>query len=290
MKSFWSGIRKSLMYFALFLAVQTLAAIPIILMNMESIAYDIGYQVGKTGEPMNPDMVIDNIIGALNNYTYWYLLISSILTLVILAVVFFARRKDLMKEIYMNTFQFKSIFPVLLIAISVQILSSTITSILPVPQALVDSFANNVRSVSDEISFLSLITIGLLVPITEEVVFRGLIFSRLRLGMPIYIAVIIQAALFGLVHTGIIWRVAAFVMGIVFALIALKLGSIIPSIVAHMVANILSVLSNVLMPDGLVVGLPLFVISTIIFGLSMFIMIKKATPNVIVEGAVIEEH
>ena len=59
---------------------------------------------------------------------------------------------------------------------------------------------------------------GLLTPLIEEAVYRGIVFYRLRRGFPPSAAAVISSALFGAAHGNVPQAVYAFVMGLVFAL------------------------------------------------------------------------
>ena len=55
--------------------------------------------------------------------------------------------------------------------------------------------------------------------------------------MPVWIAVVLQAALFGLIHGTPVQIGYAFVMGLLFGYIRHRTGSILPTIVAHAAFN-----------------------------------------------------
>jgi len=65
---------------------------------------------------------------------------------------------------------------------------------------------------------LQILAIGIVGPILEEVIFRGLIFNQLRKNIPLVYAVILQSALFGITHLNIIQGTYAFFIGILMAL------------------------------------------------------------------------
>ncbi len=79
---------------------------------------------------------------------------------------------------------------------------------------------------------------GFLVPMVEELFFRGYLLGRLDQGGPVWriIAIAVSSALFALLHGR--W-IAAGVAGVIFALLALRRGRLSDAIVAHMVANLL---------------------------------------------------
>lgn len=79
-------------------------------------------------------------------------------------------------------------------------------------------------------------------PLVEELLFRGIVYKRLRTIMNITPAMIISAALFGLVHGNMVQFVYAFLIGLIFAFVYEKFKTIWAPIILHASANMLSVI------------------------------------------------
>ncbi|MHB8127939.1 MAG: CPBP family intramembrane glutamic endopeptidase, partial [Mobilitalea sp.] len=79
----------------------------------------------------------------------------------------------------------------------------------------------------------------ILAPITEELIFRGVILKKARGIMPFFVANIVQAALFALVHMNLVQAVYTFGGGLLTGYVAYKYKSILPSILLHMLSNLL---------------------------------------------------
>ncbi|MEN8242927.1 MAG: type II CAAX endopeptidase family protein [Chloroflexota bacterium] len=85
---------------------------------------------------------------------------------------------------------------------------------------------------------LSLIGIGILAPIGEELFFRGLLYDWFRQKFPLWVAVLISSLLFGLAHyDSWIIMVSTFIMGIGLALAYQYTKSIWTSIFIHIFTN-----------------------------------------------------
>lgn len=89
------------------------------------------------------------------------------------------------------------------------------------------------------ILFIILI-VGIVVPIFEEILFRGLIFNKLRSNMNIYLALILQAILFGIFHMNIIQGIYTFLLAIIIGLTFIWLKSIWAPIIIHVIFNSLN--------------------------------------------------
>lgn len=84
------------------------------------------------------------------------------------------------------------------------------------------------------------VAVGILVPIAEEVVFRGAILRtllQLFARRSAWIAIVVSALLFGLAHGNMAQFPHAFLMGLLLGWMFVRTGSIVPGIVLHWVNN-----------------------------------------------------
>lgn len=83
----------------------------------------------------------------------------------------------------------------------------------------------------------------ILAPIIEELLFRGLVFKRLYGYTGRIPAMIISSLFFGIYHGNMVQGIYAFIVGMLFVFIYDKYKTIAAPILAHMIANLTSVLS-----------------------------------------------
>ena len=104
---------------------------------------------------------------------------------------------------------------------------------------------SNELGVGDESLFIAVTAVVLiagLAPISEELFFRGFVFSGLRSRMSLWPAAVISGLVFGLVHapTGITTVVPLAVLGAVLAWLYDRTGSLWPPVIAHAFNNALA--------------------------------------------------
>ena len=104
---------------------------------------------------------------------------------------------------------------------------------------------SNELGVGDESLFIAVtavVLIAVLAPISEELFFRGFVFSGLRSRMSLWPAAVISGLVFGLVHapTGITTVVPLAVLGAVLAWLYDRTGSLWPPVIAHAFNNALA--------------------------------------------------
>lgn len=91
---------------------------------------------------------------------------------------------------------------------------------------------------------VQIICLCFLVPIAEELVFRGIVYRRIRWESRASVAVFYSAAIFAVLHGNLIQGIFGFLMGILFGYLREKFGSVLAPVMAHIVANLLTVLSS----------------------------------------------
>lgn len=90
-------------------------------------------------------------------------------------------------------------------------------------------------------AILAFITVVILAPIAEELIFRGIIFQMLtRNHCPIVAAIIIQAVLFGIYHMNIMQSLYVLPLALLLGYTAYKCKSVFPCIFIHIVYNFMA--------------------------------------------------
>ena len=91
---------------------------------------------------------------------------------------------------------------------------------------------------------LMILVVGIIGPICEELMFRGIVFHRLKDWVKPQAAIVISALLFGIYHGNVVQFFYATCMGVMLAVIYDKTGTLWISIVAHIAANLWSLFGS----------------------------------------------
>lgn len=90
-------------------------------------------------------------------------------------------------------------------------------------------------------TYLGIIVVGIIAPVVEELLFRGAILRSLldweRISDTRWIAVVITAFLFSLIHLNPVQMPGAFIGGLIYGYVTIQTGSLVPAIVMHIVNN-----------------------------------------------------
>ncbi|MDR1061165.1 MAG: CPBP family intramembrane metalloprotease [Clostridiales bacterium] len=129
---------------------------------------------------------------------------------------------------------------------------------------------------------LSILGIGIITPIVEEIMFRGMITRELETIMSPKLAIVVQGAVFGLYHVQPIQILYAIPLGIYFGFCAYKSRSLWPAVAGHIAMNTLSLVlsasaagSGAEAPDALLLFMG---VSIIMFVFTLAYFIRRADP------------
>ena len=108
-------------------------------------------------------------------------------------------------------------------------------SVFPPPQALIEAFESIMNAA--DYPFSSFFLLVVVAPVTEEVLFRGLILRGFLANYSKRRAILLSALLFAVMHTNPWQFIATFVAGVLLAWLLIETGSLLPCLFAHAVAN-----------------------------------------------------
>ncbi len=201
---------------------------------------------------------------------------------ILLALLFWMLNMSPIKELYMHPIDVSTGAYAAVIGLSACFSISLLLAVIPFPETWTTAYNEQASQVMvNETPFLTAVSTVALAPIAEEVLYRGILYGRLKEGIPRVAAALVSAGLFAIAHGTVIWVFYAFLLGLLFAFMYECTGSILPGIIAHIVFNIFGQLS--LFPPG-TPPIVIWIVHTMSFpllGAALILLFgKKATPKV----------
>jgi len=177
------------------------------------------------------------------------LLSSGVLTFGLAWLIHVLFKKNFLERLHFKKTTFTLIAVCFIIGFSLQIpvgdLIDTVKQANVMPD-IFEKYESIMESMMSGQNFiLEMVTVGILAPILEEIIYRGLIFDQLRRNIPLVPALVIQALIFGVVHLNIVQSSYAFLIGLLMGIALVRSGSILLPISIHMGMN----LSGVVLPE-----------------------------------------
>ena len=214
-------------------------AVYFIIENFISILYAMLFVVKSIFNEPNASGSVDfkNFESALYQNYMIIKVISAFITLSIYWFVMWLRKEKILNFCGFSRIGRKSIALTALIGVALVLPVDFIVGFLSIDK-LSPGTEKAFNSIFEGNSFFVLLLgIGILGPIVEEILFRGLVFNELRKNMPVALAVVLQGLAFGAYHMNWTQFLYAAPLGILFGLVYLWTRSIWSTILVHIFFN-----------------------------------------------------
>ncbi|EJO5348440.1 CPBP family intramembrane metalloprotease [Clostridium botulinum] len=178
-----------------------------------------------------------DIAGVILNNAFLITAIAAVLTFIIYILIFKLQTKNLFEICKFKKINFKVSLTTLVASFGLSLFSCSLVILL---QDKFPSYKQTAESISQgATSILGLVSMILIIPMFEEILFRGLIFNELKKNINIILAVIIQALIFALAHGNMLQGIYTLILGIIIAIVYIKTNSIITCMLFHISYNLL---------------------------------------------------
>lgn len=203
--------------------------------------------LSKTGEYKNYDEVITKIRELAPQYALGLTLLTSLITI---PIMIFFRRRDIYKEKENNLYiKYKQIFLpkyILIVPFGIfcMMAGNYFTSMLTLfmSESMISTYDSAQTAIYGSSFALQVIAAGIVGPIAEEMVFRGLLYNRIKKISGVIVAAVLSSIIFGVYHKNWIQAPYAMIIGLVCVYVYEKYNSIIAPILLHISANMFSLI------------------------------------------------
>lgn len=247
MKNFLKQFGKAICYFVLFIGMQFVVTFGFSIIYGIKAGFEMAMQAGASDAAQDMGIATEQaafdaqaISQGATDFMMQNLNLISILagclTILTLWIFFLIRSKKLLVETNVRKVSVKYVPMIVALGITMSATISFGLSLLP--ESWLEAYAEQSSMVLGSSGVAMVIANMIVAPIVEEVIFRGLILSRLRKAVPLVWAVVISSVLFGIAHGQIVWIIYAFVLGVILSAVTVKTESLTASILLHMAFNV----------------------------------------------------
>lgn len=167
--------------------------------------------------------------------------ISIILGFMVSIIIFNISKNNLKNELTIKKISFINIVLSIFIGIGICLINISSLTLISNLLSLNINTAYNYKVI-----FTNILSNIIIVPIAEELIFRSVIFNKLKTKYSIKSSIIIQGIIFGVIHLSINRIPYAIIMGIILGFIVQKTKSVYTGIIAHMIVNLISVFGSII--------------------------------------------
>lgn len=278
MKTFFKSLGKASLYFIAFFVIQMIASgFYFTLVSLYYMWQNAGMIQADPSQAMQ--LIQEFIADSMGSHLAGSILFADSVAVLFVWLFFLIRKKKIFHEIGLTKCSGKNIIAAVLFGAGISIVLGFVTDLLPFSEQMQESFQQNQAMLPSENTWINLLAIAFVGPIAEEVFFRGLVYTRLKAGMPVIVAAIISSALFGIVHGGLIWFVTAFLAGLALVWVFETTKSLYASIAVHIANNTVAQLTQSLSDTSDWISYLILAVCFVLFAGSA-VYLAKANPGV----------
>lgn len=229
MKQRFLNMGKGLVYFAVFFLVQLWAGV------LFSVGATI-YVIIRDGLS-DPAGLVDAALNLYLDNAMLVTLISGAATVAAYVLSFTMRRKPVREGLSLYPVTGAVVCAAFLLGVGLNPLVSLLLDVLPLPESWLDAYAESAAIMEKGHPVVIFLASVVAAPVSEELAFRGLVYTRFKRAMPMWLAAILSSVLFGLLHGTLVWALYAALLGVLMTWIYERGKSVWASIAFHLGFN-----------------------------------------------------
>lgn len=234
MKKFWVNVGKAAAYFGAYLGGQVSVSFVVSFV----LSFVISFGMALKDPNLDMDVCVNEVNAALGTAMPYILILSGILSILAFFIVAKIRKKKFTESASLKKFKPVTVAPIVIGGIAFNFAISYLLNLIPFPQSWIDSYEASSGELLGSVGIALWIAVVIMAPLVEELTFRGFMYTRLKQGMPKWIAIIVTSLVFGIVHGTIIWAIYTFIFSLCLIYIFERTKSLWGCILFHMSFNL----------------------------------------------------
>jgi len=284
MKKFFISILKAVGYFGIYLGAQFVVSFVYSIFAIIPVV--VKYTMGNYDltNPVIFEQYMDEAMQPILDATIPITIISGLLTIAVVCLMFVIRKQKVATALCLRKISGGTAISVAMMGFGFNLLLGILFTLLP--EAWLSSYEEAADTAFVGEFWVVAIMVGIAAPVVEELVFRGLIYTRLKQGMPLVAAAVFSAVWFGVMHGHPLWIAYAAVLGLIMVWIFERTKSLFASMLFHFGYNLVAVIEMALpesTPDWVGYVMISVGVAFSVIGVCWFLRIPKAED--VAEGA-----
>lgn len=181
---------------------------------------------------------VENMEKLISSNTLTVTFITVLCALPIMFFMFYKQQNKILLKV-----EWKKMYIPLIMGVFASAGISKLVTLLPI-DGILGNYSETSANVMSSNIFLQIITLIIIGPIMEELLFRGLIYNRLKSFNEVTIAAYISALIFAVYHFNLVQGIYTFILGILLVYVYEHYKSIVAPMILHIAANGIAVFIN----------------------------------------------
>ena len=227
-KKLWRYISPILLYYGIMLVVSFIGS------------FVITYQMAGSMATMDMEEFTQELILRSLEASVPIYLLSGLLSLPLLIRMFL---KDMTYRKYVGdkrTLKKGTLVYCILVGIFASLAASLLVTLSQAGQVF-EGYESASQTIFSQSVLMQIAAAGIVMPVVEEFIFRGLMYNRMKDYMSANMAMIISSLIFGLYHGNLIQGIYGFVMGLLMIFVYEKYQTMLAPVLCHVGANLISI-------------------------------------------------
>ncbi|MGN0335381.1 MAG: lysostaphin resistance A-like protein [Lachnospiraceae bacterium] len=170
------------------------------------------------------------------------LMIATVICIPIFCLIYKHTKKETKKVSRNIPMQSRDVLAVIISSAALSLALNNVILLSPLPVWFPSYYENTANLLFADSIVLQVVQIGILACVAEELLMRGIAYRHLKYRWGRRTAIFVSALIFGIYHFNVVQAVYAFFLGLFFAWLVERYDTLWASIIAHMSANLFSVL------------------------------------------------
>lgn len=247
LKRFFAAVGAAVGYLGIYLGSQLAVSGGAGMIAGFLISFEVGFEAGLSGGSIDGAITSDKIAQIVaERLEAWLagavlpiLIVSQLFALLLLCLPFLLRKKSVFRSASVRLpSRPVALLPALGLGIGAAALVQILFSVIPFPEKWLENYASSSSQLAGAPLPLLIVASVLLAPILEELLMRGLVYTRLRSVMPRILAMLIASAIFGALHGDLLWFFYTFLLGMLMNAFFERSDSLPVAILIHLGFNL----------------------------------------------------
>lgn len=242
MKEKLIALVRSLIFPLIYLAVQLVMSF----IMAFAAGFSMTYDMLQRGAEYTESQMMEFLTNYLSENTMAATLAAAAVTVAILLITLKVQKRPLRRTLELNPVPAKKTAVILFAGLAANLASGLLMGLLPLPEAMLSEYEQTVaQNLYTGDLGMSLLGLVIVIPVTEELVFRGMCRRELGRAFPVAAVVVLQAVIFALAHLNPYQMIYVVIAAVLMGLVFYWSGSLLGSILFHAAYNSVGLLVSV---------------------------------------------
>lgn len=243
MKKFFVGLGKGLGYFGVYYLMQSTISEMFGMVWGIWLLIRMGLSGGDFWEKLEHMLYSDEFLQDAAVITWLAVMVSGAITILLFMLIGNSKGRKGKEAICWRKLPEGTVLPPVLLGCGLNVMILYLIEVIPFPQSWIEAH-NSKIGVPDGIGVVIMLVAAVIAaPIVEEITFRSYVYTRMKKGMPVWLAAVLSSALFGLIHGNMIQGMYTFVLAVLAIWVFERTKSVLASILLHFGFNLIGILS-----------------------------------------------